>query len=84
MAMLPELHRNAGMSPEEVGLKVLDGIRRNAFYIFSHPEFRDEVSEVFDEVLSEFPDEPPSPDRLAFEDGRRAGKAAAMATWQEV
>jgi len=70
MYLLPEIHK-AGMAPEEVGEKVLAGIRRNASYIFSHPEFKEELTEIFDEVLNSLPDEEAPAQRLAFEKGRR-------------
>lgn len=72
MDVLPELHKK-GMDPEEVGEKVLAGIRRNALYIFSHPEFREELKEIFDEALDSLPDEEAPAGRLEFEKMRRAG-----------
>jgi short-subunit dehydrogenase len=80
MRLLPQVHE-AGMSPEEIGEKVLRGIRRNDFYIFPHPEFREELRAIFDEVLAALPDEPVPPERLTFEEGRRAQAAAARAAW---
>lgn len=80
MRILPGLHE-AGMDPEEIGEKVLRAIRRNDFYVFTHPEHRDELREIFEETLAAFPDEPVPPDRLAVEEGRRAGKARALASW---
>jgi NAD(P)-dependent dehydrogenase (short-subunit alcohol dehydrogenase family) len=70
MDRLPEIHK-AGMEPSEVGEKVLAGIRRNSMYIFSHPEFKDELREIFDEALRSLPDEPAPASRVAFEDSRR-------------
>jgi NAD(P)-dependent dehydrogenase (short-subunit alcohol dehydrogenase family) len=80
MRMLPGLHE-AGMDPEEIGEKVLRAIRRNDFYVFTHPDHRDELRGIFDEIIAAFPDEPVPPDRLAVEEGRRAGKASALASW---
>jgi len=80
MRILPGLH-DAGMDPDEIGEKVLRAIRRNDFYVFTHPDHRDELREIFDETLAAFPDEPVPADRLAVEEGRRAGKAAALASW---
>lgn len=69
-----------GMAPDEVASKVLDAIRANRFYIFSHPEFKEELREVFEEVLAEFIPGDADPRRLDFENGRRASyKAARMA-----
>ncbi|HTY63034.1 MAG TPA: SDR family NAD(P)-dependent oxidoreductase [Acidobacteriota bacterium] len=70
MDILPEIHK-LGMSPEEVGEKVLAGIRRNDMYIFSHPEFREEMQEINDEILSYLPKEEAPAGRLAFEKTRR-------------
>jgi NAD(P)-dependent dehydrogenase (short-subunit alcohol dehydrogenase family) len=68
--ILGKVHQ-IGMDPIEVAEKVVAAIRANRFYIFSHPEFKDELEEVFDQILAEFPDEAPDPQRLAFEQGRR-------------
>ena len=80
MRILPGLH-DAGMDPDEIGEKVLRAIRRNDFYVFTHPDHREELRGIFDETLAAFPDEPVPADRLAIEEGRRAGKAAALASW---
>ncbi len=72
MDRLPEIHR-FGMDPDEVGEKVLAGIRANELYIFSHPEFRDELRELFDRALAAVPEGDAPAERLAFEQGRRAG-----------
>jgi NAD(P)-dependent dehydrogenase (short-subunit alcohol dehydrogenase family) len=77
MDLLPEIHK-AGMEPEEVGEKVLAGIRRNALYIFSHPEFKDELKEIFDEALNSLPNEEAPAARLTFEKFRREGLKKAM------
>ena len=70
MDFLPEIHK-LGMTPEEVGEKVLAGIRRNDMYIFSHPEFREEMQEIHDEILRYLPEEEVPAGRLAFEKTRR-------------
>jgi NAD(P)-dependent dehydrogenase (short-subunit alcohol dehydrogenase family) len=82
MRHLPEVQQ-AGMAPEEVGEKVLRAIRRNDFYIFTHPEFDQELREIFDEALAALPHEPVPAARLAFEEGRRAAKAEARALWPD-
>lgn len=46
------------MTMEEVGERVLAGIRRNDLYIITHPEFRDGTRRHFDAILAAFPDEP--------------------------
>ncbi len=70
MDILPAVHK-VGMSPEEVGEKVLAGIRRNDMYIFSHPEFKEELQEIFDEILAALPEEEAPEARLTFEKMRR-------------
>jgi NAD(P)-dependent dehydrogenase (short-subunit alcohol dehydrogenase family) len=80
MRILPGLHE-AGMDPVEIGEKVLRAIRTNEFYVFPHPEHRDELQAIFDETIAAFPDEPIPADRLAVEEGRRQGKARALASW---
>ena len=70
MKKLPEIHK-FGMSSEEIGEKVLAGIRKNRMYIFSHPEFRDELRELFDIALNSLPDEEAPEQRAAFEQRRR-------------
>jgi NAD(P)-dependent dehydrogenase (short-subunit alcohol dehydrogenase family) len=78
MARLAEVHQ-VGMEPEEVAEKALEGIRRNDLYIFTHPEFREELQAVFAEALAALPQgEAPAP-RLAFEEGRRQALAKAKA-----
>jgi hypothetical protein len=53
---------------------VLEAMRENRFHIFTHPEFKDEVSELFDEILQDFRDYPHDPgfeQRTGFEKIRR-------------
>jgi NAD(P)-dependent dehydrogenase (short-subunit alcohol dehydrogenase family) len=45
------------MSIEECGERVLDGIRRNDLYIFTHREFKEGVAERMEAILASFPDE---------------------------
>jgi NAD(P)-dependent dehydrogenase (short-subunit alcohol dehydrogenase family) len=80
MARLPEIHA-FGMSGDEVGEKTLRAIRRGDFYVLTHPEFREELQEIFDEVLAALPDEEAPADRLGFEEIRRSLKAQARASW---
>ncbi len=83
MARLAEVHEH-GMEPREVGEKVLKAVLANDLYILPHPEFKDELAEIFDEALNAIPDEDAPEQRLAFEEGRRAGKRAAKAKFQDV
>jgi len=63
-----------GMEPDVIAARVLDALRENRFHIFTHPEFKDELRELFDEVLADFRDYPPDPgfdERTGFEKKRR-------------
>ncbi|HWU02409.1 MAG TPA: SDR family NAD(P)-dependent oxidoreductase, partial [Novosphingobium sp.] len=63
-----------GMEPDVIAQRVLDGMRANQAYIFSHPEFRDEVEELFAEYMADFRDYPQDPGyeaRVGFEKFRR-------------
>jgi short-subunit dehydrogenase len=70
LARLAEVHE-LGMPGEAVAVKVLQGIQRNALYIFSHSEFKDELREIFEGILAALPDDPVDPRRLQFEQMRR-------------
>jgi len=68
----------SGMDPAEIGEMAAAGIERNELYIFTHPEHREELGELFDEALGAFPPAGPiDPGRRAFEEARRAATAAA-------
>jgi hypothetical protein len=71
--------QKAGMDPVEVAEKVLARVKRNDFYIFPHPEFKDELRAIFDEVIAALPEGVADPKRLAFEEGRRRMMAKARA-----
>jgi NAD(P)-dependent dehydrogenase (short-subunit alcohol dehydrogenase family) len=76
VAALAQVHE-AGMEPAEIAAKVLDAVRANRFYVFTHPEHRDEVREVFEEILADYPDGETPPDRAKVEQDRRAAYKAA-------
>src|SRR5690606_4771127 len=73
-----------GMDADEVGRKTLQGILRNDFYIFSHPEFRAEVREACDEVLRSLPDEETDFERMVYERARRKAKEQARALFDRL
>jgi NAD(P)-dependent dehydrogenase (short-subunit alcohol dehydrogenase family) len=69
-----------GMEPDVIAGRVLDAVRANRFYIFSHPEFREELRELFDEIIDAFRDYPADAgieQRLRFEATRRERYAEA-------
>jgi NAD(P)-dependent dehydrogenase (short-subunit alcohol dehydrogenase family) len=55
------------MDPLEAGERVLNGVRNNDLFIFSHPEFKDGMRERFDAFLASVPEETPPPDRARAE-----------------
>lgn len=70
---LAEVHE-FGMEPDVVAARVLEAMRENRFHIFTHPEFKDELREVFDEILADFRDYAPDAgfeQRTGFEKTRR-------------
>ncbi|WP_287459024.1 SDR family NAD(P)-dependent oxidoreductase [Sphingomonas sp.] len=78
---LREVHE-FGMEPDVIAARVVEAIRANRYYIFSHPEFRDELREVFDDILAAFRDYPEDPgfqQRTGFEKFRRERYAEARA-----
>lgn len=70
MKRLKTVHDEIGMDPLEVGRKVMAAIQRNALYIFTHPEFRDEIRRRCEALLAAVPDEEPDPRRVAIENSR--------------
>ena len=78
---LAEFHQ-FGMEPDVIAARVLDGMRENRAYIFSHPEFKEEVAELFQEYLADFRDLPEDPGfdkRTGFEKFRRDRYSEARA-----
>jgi len=70
---LAEVHQ-FGMEPDVIAARVLDAMREDRFHVFSHPEFKDELAEVFGEILADFRDYPADPghgQRIDFEKTRR-------------
>lgn len=53
------------MSIEEVGQRVLEGMRNDEIFIFTHREFREGVQERCDAMVAAFPDEPINQARAA-------------------
>jgi len=49
------------MEPDVIAARVLEAMREDRFHIFTHPEFKDELSEVFGEIMQDFRDYPVDP-----------------------
>jgi NAD(P)-dependent dehydrogenase (short-subunit alcohol dehydrogenase family) len=76
LSRLENVH-SFGMDAGEVARKTIDAVRNNRFYVFTHPEFREEVRELATEVDMAMPDEQPDPIRLGYEVKRRRAAADA-------
>jgi len=46
---------SSGMDPDEVAGKVMQGIKKNQLYIFTHPEWRSALEEYFQGILAAYP-----------------------------
>lgn len=67
----------SSMDPMELGAMVVDGIRENRAYIFTHRDFLDEVQAIHRGIEDAFPKDQVVPEaRQAFEDSRRYGAEA--------
>jgi len=70
---LADIHE-FGMEPDVVAARTLEAMREDRYHVFTHPEFKDELRELFDEVLADFRDYPPDSGhdkRVGFEKTRR-------------
>lgn len=82
---LEQLHQ-FGMEPDVIAARTLEAVQENRFHIFPHPEFRDELATVFDEILADFRDYPQDAgfdQRVGFEKMRREGYAKARRAARE-
>ncbi|HSQ96479.1 MAG TPA: SDR family NAD(P)-dependent oxidoreductase [Croceibacterium sp.] len=76
-----------GMEPDVIGARILDGIRENRANIFTHPDHKEEVREIFDEILADYRDYPKDPgfdQRVAFEKIRRDNFAETRRKAREI
>jgi len=76
-----------GMEPDTIGARILDGIRENRANIFTHPDHKEEVQELFDEILADYRDYPQDTgyeQRIAFENNRRTMFAAVRRKTREM
>jgi len=63
----------------EVGAKTLAGIVENRAVIFTHPEFTEDFTEIYESSVAALPDEPVPEGRVHIERLRRAANRAAAA-----
>ena len=79
VARLAGLHE-VGMEPDTIAARILQGMRENQTYIFPMPDHKEELAEVFAEVLGDYRDYPQDTgydERIKIEAMRRAGYKAA-------
>ena len=63
-----------GMEPDVIGARIIEGIRENRANIFTHPDHKEEVRELFEEILGDYRDYPQDAgfdQRVGFEKLRR-------------
>lgn len=73
VARLEQVHQY-GMEPDVIARRALDAVKENRFHIFAHPEFKEELTEIFDEILADFRDYPQDAGyekRIGFEKNRQ-------------
>jgi NAD(P)-dependent dehydrogenase (short-subunit alcohol dehydrogenase family) len=76
-----------GMEPDVIGARILEGIRENRANIFTHPDHKQEVREIFDEILADYRDYPKDAgfdQRIAFEKVRRDNFAETRRKAREI
>ena len=63
-----------GMEPDTIGARILDGVRENRANILTHQDHKDELFELFGEIIADYRDYPEDAgyaQRTAFETMRR-------------
>ena len=76
-----------GMEPDVIGARILEGVRENRANIFTHPDHKEEVAELFDEILADYRDYPKDAgydQRVAFEKMRRDNFAETRRKAREI
>lgn len=57
---LMQMAMGTGIDPDEVGEMVLQGVKNNQLYLFSHPEFKDATAARFQHILDAFGEADPA------------------------
>lgn len=68
----------AGMSIEEAGRRMVAGVSRGDFWIFTHGEYQKDFAEIAAEVRAALPVEDFPPERLAVEEQRRKANRESL------
>jgi NAD(P)-dependent dehydrogenase (short-subunit alcohol dehydrogenase family) len=77
LAPLKEAFAN-GMSIEEAGQRLLAGMKRGDFWIFSHGEYTQDFDAIHDELIAALPKEDFPEERLKVEEDRRRANRLAL------
>lgn len=65
-----------GMEPDVIGERILEGVRENRANIFTHPDHKEEVAQLFEEILAdyrEYEKDAGFDQRVGFEKNRMEG-----------
>lgn len=76
-----------GMEPDEIARRTLEAIKAHRFYIFSHPDHKEELRGIFDEVIDAYVDYPQDAgyeQRVGFEKMRQARAMELRKKWDEI
>lgn len=76
-----------GMEPDEIARRTIEAIKAHRFFIFSHPDHKEELREIFDEVIDSYVDYAPDKgyeQRVGFEKMRQDGLKKLREKWQEI
>ncbi|WP_305097046.1 SDR family NAD(P)-dependent oxidoreductase [Croceibacterium aestuarii] len=76
-----------GMEPDVIGARILEGVRENRANIFTHPDHKDELRVLFDEILDDYRDYPKDAgydQRVAFEKMRHDSFAETRRKAREI
>ena len=76
-----------GMEPDEIARRTIEAIKAHRFFIFSHPDHKEELREIFDEVIASYVDYPKDKgyeQRVGFEKMRQDGLKKLRERWHEL
>lgn len=76
-----------GMEPDEIARRTIEAIKAHRFFIFSHPDHKEELREIFDEVIASYVDYPQDKgyeERVGFEKMRQDGLKKLREQWNAI
>ncbi|MFV0644089.1 MAG: SDR family NAD(P)-dependent oxidoreductase [Sphingomonadaceae bacterium] len=74
-----------GMEPDEIARRTIEAIRAHRFFIFPHPDHKDELQMLADEVIASYVDYPKDPgfdQRVGFEKMRQERAQQLRNAWE--